>query len=151
MRGTNAAPRRMALAGAGVLALLLCTGRALAQTVEATPPVETIDVAGRPISDALDVIEERYGVAVDYSDPVYDSTVDMQLLWSLHGKRLLVPVLIPRIWTLQLQYSTVRGRPVGGITTLIRQLLARFAAQGGQFSACESSPRATARGGRFTP
>ncbi len=130
MRSTHA-PRRAALAGASLLALLLCSGRALAQTAETTPSVETIDVTGRPISDALDVIQERYGVAVDYSDPVYDSTVDTQLLWSLHGKRLLIPILIPRIWTLQLRYSTVGGKPVGGMTALIRQLLARFAAQGG--------------------
>ncbi|HVB98931.1 MAG TPA: peptidoglycan-binding domain-containing protein [Candidatus Dormibacteraeota bacterium] len=150
------------IAGTGLLALALFRGTAPAQAAQHATPgtnnapsVMTIDVTGRPIPEALDVIEQRYGVAIDYSDPVYASNVDTQLLYSVHGKPLTVPTLIARIRTLKFQYIEVNGKaetcppppqgrripcyipnqrrqPKGGITLLIQQLLKHYAAQGGQ-------------------
>lgn len=152
-------PRKPLLVAAGTLPLLICCSVARAQipqtpTTAGTSATETIDVTGRPIPQALDVIEDRYGVAIDYSDPVYTSTVDTQLIHYLSGKPLNKPILIPRIWSLKLKYTEVNGhpetcppppqgrrlpcyiaqqrrQPEGGITALIRKLLAHFAAQGG--------------------
>jgi len=132
-------------------------GPARAQTsagTGATAVAKTIDVtAARPVAAALDVIEQRYGVPIDYSDPVYASTVDTQLLYSVHGKPLVTPALIPRVWTLLVRYEEVKETPKGipylscetqslvcnpvsvwpvhGITALIRKVLNRFAAEGG--------------------
>lgn len=122
------------LIGFGAAALLLCCGRARAQVpskAKASVSARTISVTSpRPIAAAMDVIEKRYGVAIDYSDPVYASTQDTQLLYTAHcalcsvanpgrkSKRnrstvpamgphdvhLLSPELIPRIRTLKLRY-----------------------------------------------
>lgn len=173
--------RGVILAGVTAVASLLCCGHAYAQSSSEpkdSATVMTIDVtAPRPVAAAMDVIEKRYGVAIDYSDPVYASTQDTQLLYTLHcslcsvakpggesvgGKPpvmgphdipLQSPILIPRIWTLKIQYlenseaprvapyfhcnlasgtcPAVSARPVGGITALIGKVLARFAAEGG--------------------
>lgn len=169
------------LFSAVAVALLFYSGQARAQAsskARGSASVNTISVTdARPIAAAMDAIEKRYGVAIDYSDPIYASTQDTQLLYTLHcalcsvakpGEKTLVgkppvlgphdvplrsPILIPRIWTLKVQYlekseaprvapyfhcnlatsgcPTVSAGPVGGITALIRKVLARFAAEGG--------------------
>lgn len=144
------------LAGASLLVLSVPPTQARAQSSRApsaTRSVKTIRVTGRPIPEALDVIERRYGVALDYSDPVYADPADLQLLRSYRGRSLRRPVLIPKIRTLEFQYLETSGtppgvpyircdpatlgcapvtvRPVGGITSLLDRLVDGFADQGG--------------------
>jgi len=141
--------REKALARAGALALLFsCGGRAAAQEGRT---VETINVTdARPVASAMDAIEERYGVLIDYVDPQYAAPQDTESVSYRPGR--ITP--IPRVRTISLQYAQVAGRPEGvpyiscnadtlgcapvttrpegGITALIQQVLSQFAEQGGQ-------------------
>ncbi|HVB98405.1 MAG TPA: peptidoglycan-binding domain-containing protein, partial [Candidatus Dormibacteraeota bacterium] len=128
------------LAALGLIALFAFGATAAARTTQGTMTVqETIDVTGRPIPEALDVIEKRYGVPIDYSDPVYASSMDTQLLYIIHGKRVPVPPLVPKLYTLHFEYLAEKGPPgtetvgppVEGMTAMIQRLLDQFAAQGG--------------------
>lgn len=156
MTRTKIALSRVAVAGAGILAVLVSSGRARAQTWAAGASFETIKVTDdKPVSKAMDVIGERYGVMIDYMDPPYVAPQDLQLIRSLQGKLLKVPYQAPRMWTLTVHYWQVPGtprsvapvyqckagaagcepvttRPQEGIEALIRQVLHQFAEQGGQ-------------------
>jgi peptidoglycan hydrolase-like protein with peptidoglycan-binding domain len=144
--------REKVLAGAIALALLFCSGPVVAQTVQGGPSVETISVTGaRPVATAMDVIEARYGVLIDYVDPQFASSEDTESVSYRPGHA----TLGPRIGTISLQYTQVAGKPEGGIpyisckvetlgcvpvkawpedgmTALIQQVLSQFATQGGQ-------------------
>jgi hypothetical protein len=131
--------------------LFFCGGRAAAQAAQEGRTVETINVTeARPVASAMDVIEERYGVLIDYVDPQYAAPQDIESVSYRPGR--ITP--IPRIRTISLQYAQVAGRPEGvpyiscnadtlgcapvttrpegGITALIEQVLSQFAGQGGQ-------------------
>lgn len=115
-------------AGAVLLLSLFCGGWAGAQTASAGPSVKTINVTeSRVVAAALDIIQERYGVPIDYVDPQYAGADTTQRVSYRPGRS----TLIPKIRRLSLEYEEVNGRPVDGITSLIRQLLDQFAAQGG--------------------
>jgi Putative peptidoglycan binding domain len=156
MSGRHAALRRAALAAASVLAAFLCAAQARTQAGPEARTFETIEVTGgRPVAKAMDVIEQRYGVLIDYVDPQYVAPEDLELVRSLHGKPLAVPFPAPKTWTISIQYWQVPGtpksvapiyrcnlatlgcapvtsRPEDGISGLIRQVLDEFAGQGGQ-------------------
>jgi Putative peptidoglycan binding domain len=156
MTGTKTALSRAAVAGASILAVFLCARRAQAQTGTEGATYETIKVTDdKPVSKAMDVIGERYGVMIDYMDPPYVAPQDLELVRSLHGKPLKVPYQAPKMWTLTVHYWQVPGmpgsvapiyrckagaagckpvttRPHEGIATLIQQVLHQFAEQGGQ-------------------
>jgi len=137
----------LVLAGVVALAFFLC-GRAAAQEGRT---VETINVTdARPVASAMDVIEERYGVLIDYVDPQYAAPQDTESVSFRPGR----VTLVPRVRTISLQYAQVAGRPEGvpyiscnadtlgcapvttrpegGITDLIQRVLSQFAGQGGQ-------------------
>ncbi|MEJ2010280.1 MAG: peptidoglycan-binding domain-containing protein [Acidobacteriota bacterium] len=157
MTGTKIALSRMAVAGAGILAVFLCAGRARAQAGPEGPTFETIQVTGiRPVARAMDVIEKRYGVLIDYMDPPYVAPQDLQLYRSVQGiPPLMATSLGPKTRTISVHYWQVPGtpegvapiyqcktgaagcaavttRPQGGIEGLIQQVLHQFAEQGGQ-------------------
>jgi peptidoglycan hydrolase-like protein with peptidoglycan-binding domain len=156
MSGRHAALRRTALAGVSVLAAFLCGAHARAQAAPESRTFETIKVTGgRPVARAMDAIEERYGVLIDYVDPQYVAPEDLELVRSLHGRPLAVPFPAPKTWTISIQYWQVPGtpksvapiyrctlatlgcapvtaKPEEGIRALIQQVLDEFAGQGGQ-------------------
>lgn len=125
---------------------------AAAQPAQAGPTTETIDVTGaRPVAKAMDVIEKRYGVLIDYVDPQYAAPQDIDRVSYRPGH--ITP--IPKVRTLSLEYRQVSGRPDGlsylgtcnaatlgcapvvtkpevGITGLIRRILNQYAVDGGQ-------------------
>ena len=69
MTGTKISLSRAAVAGASILAVFLCAGGVRAQAGTEGPTFETISVTGgRPVARAMDVIEKRYGVLIDYMD-----------------------------------------------------------------------------------
>jgi hypothetical protein len=98
----------------------------------------------------MEVIEQRYGVLVDYVDPQYTAPQDIEKVSYRPGR--ITP--IPKVRTLTVGYRQVLGkpeavpylfctaatlgcspvttRPEGGITALIREVLTQFAADGGQ-------------------
>jgi len=143
---------RRLLAGTGILAYFLCGAPVGAQPAQAGPTTETIDVTGaRPVARAMDVVEKRYGVLIDYADPQYAAPQDIERVTSRPGR--IIPV--PRVRTISLEYWQVNGRPDGlsylgtcnaatlgcapvmtkpevGITGLIRQILNQYATDGGQ-------------------
>lgn len=133
-----------------------CVRPAVAQTTQEPSTVETIKVTGaRPVAAAMDVIEKKYGVLVDYVDPVYAAPQDTEGI-SYRPGRITVG---PKIRTLLVQYTEVAGKPEGvpylrcnaatigcapvtsrperGVTALIEQVLNQFAAQGGQVFAVQ--------------
>ncbi len=149
-------PRLIVLAGVGALAWCMLPAPARAQSSQAPdalPSVRTIKATGRPIPEALDQIEGRYGVALDYSDPVYADPADVQILRLFRGRALRTPVPVPKVRTLEFQYfeeggtppgvpyiacdlatlgcAPVTVKPVGGMTSLLQQLADEFANQGG--------------------
>lgn len=156
MTCANTALGRAAVAAASILAVFLCAGRARAQAGPGPGTLETIKVTGaRPVARAMDVIEKRYGVLIDYVDPQYVAPQDLQSVRSLHEKPLKVPFEAPKTRTISVQYRQVPGtpesvasvyrcnlatlgcapvtkRPKGGIRALIQQVLDEFAEQGGQ-------------------
>jgi hypothetical protein len=124
-------------------------------TAQPRSTTRTIDVTGgEPVVKAIDVIEQRYGVPIDYTGPIYASTQDTQFMYSIHGKSLNPPALVPRIRTISVQYEEVNESPKGisylsckvqslvcnpvgvwpkrGIAALIRKVLNNLAANGGQ-------------------
>lgn len=144
-----------AMAGFAVYASL--GGRAAAQTRRVAPAAETVRVtAARPVARAMDAIEKRYGVLIDYVDPRYADAADMQIVRSVRGAPVGKPFPIPRVRTLSVQYTEVAGRPKGvpylscagvesycdpvpvtawpsgGVTALIQRVLDQFASEGGQ-------------------
>jgi Putative peptidoglycan binding domain len=162
MTGTKIAFSWVALAGAGILAVFLCAGQARAQAGPEGPTFESIEVTGaRPVARAMDVIEQRYGVLIDYMDPPYVAPQDLQLVRSLHGKLVGVPFQVPKDWTISVQYWQVPGtpksvapiyrcntatlgcapltaRPQEGIRALIQEVLYNLAEQGGPIFAVRS-------------
>src|SRR5690242_3661115 len=153
MTSTKVALSRVAIVGAGILAVFLCAGRA--QAGPGGPTFETIQVTGdRPVARAMDVIEQRYGVLIDYVDAAWVAPQDIELVRSLHGKPLSVPYQGPKTWTISVHYWQVPGtpgsvapiyrcntdtlgcapvtaRPKEGIEGLIQEVLHQFAEQGG--------------------
>lgn len=132
-----------------LLCLLFASGSATAQTSNGNATAETITVTGaRPVSRAMDAIEQRYGVLIDYVDPVYEAPQDIERVASRPGH--IIPV--PKVRTLTVQYAQldqppknvpylrcnpgvgcpVNSWPEGGITALIQKVLHQFAAEGGQ-------------------
>ncbi len=130
---------------------LLCRIRADARQPQGNATTETISVTGaRPVAKAMDLIEKRYAVLIDYLDPRYAAPQD-EVGISYRPGRVTVG---PRIRSLSVQYVQVPGppkgvpyilcstttmgcapvteHPAGGITSLIRQVLDQFAADGGQ-------------------
>jgi hypothetical protein len=81
--------REVVLAVLAPLSLLLWPGHARAQADSAAKMSEsekTISVtASKPVAKAMDIIEKRYGAPVDYTEPIYTSTMDTQLLYTLQG------------------------------------------------------------------
>lgn len=142
---------------AAVLAVALLSPRVRAQASAQTQTparLRTIDVTGaRPVEAAMDVIEQRYGAPVDYSEPIYASTADTELIYFMGGVRLTSPRLVPRTRTISIHYSEVKETPKGipylsckvqsygcnpvfvwpknGITALVQKVLKNLAAQGG--------------------
>ena len=155
MKHTNVLLSWVAVAGAGILAVFLCAGRSRAQAGPEGPTFETIEVTGdRPVSRAMDVIEQRYGVLIDYVDPPYVAPQDLQLYRSYRGKPLMPPYQGPKTRTITVHYWQVPGtptsvapiyrcnadtlgcaavttRPQEGIEGLIQEVLHQFAEQGG--------------------
>ena len=147
--------RRVIVAGMSVLAVFLCAGRARAQAGTEGPTFETIDVTGiQPVASAMDVIEQRYGVLIDYMDPPYVAPQDLQLYRSYRGKPLVQPYQGPKTRTISVHYWQAPGTPEGvapiyqcktgaagcaavttrpqeGIEGLIQEVLHQFAEQGG--------------------
>jgi len=103
----------------------------------------------------MDVIEQRYGVLIDYMDAPWVAPQDVQLYSSVHGRPLMPPSLGPKTRTISVHYWQVPGtpgsvapiyrckpgaagcapvttRPREGIEGLIQQVLHQFAEQGGQ-------------------
>ncbi len=130
--------RTITLAFAGTLALLAGLGHDSAQTpAQPRSTTRTINVTGgEPVVKAIDVIEKRYGVPIDYSGPIYASTQDTQLIYTIRcgmcapikpGEkgappqsafgpqviRLPVPQLVPRTRTISVQYEEVDESPKG--------------------------------------
>lgn len=146
---------RMAVAAAGILAVFLCAGQALAQAGTEGPTFETITVTGdRPVSRAMDEIERRYGVLIDYVDAPWVAPQDTQVYRPVHGKLIEPPLLGPKTRTISVQYwqapgtpesvapiyrckvdsggcAAVTTRPQEGIEGLIQEVLHQFAEQGG--------------------
>ncbi|HVB33895.1 MAG TPA: peptidoglycan-binding domain-containing protein [Patescibacteria group bacterium] len=142
-------------AKATLLCLLFACGSAVAQTTSQNATLETFTVTGaRPVSDAMDVIERRYGVLIDYVDPLYLAPQDMQIITAVRGIPVKKPFPVPKVRTLSFQYKQVNEPPKnipylncplgggacvpvsdwpqGGITALIQKVLDQFAADGGQ-------------------
>ena len=158
MTGTKISLSWTAVAGASILAGLLCPGRARAQAHAAQGPTfETISVTGgRPVARAMDVIEKRYGVLIDYMDAPWVAPQDRQLYRSMQGiPPLMVTSMGPKTRTISVHYWQVPGtptsvaptyrcktdtlgcapvttRPQEGIEGLIQEVLHQFADQGGQ-------------------
>lgn len=156
MIGKQAVLRTTALAGASLLAVFLCARQARAQGGPEVTTVETLKVTGaRPVADAMDVIEKRYGVLIDYVDPQYVAPQDLELVRSVQGKPVMAPGTAPKSRTISVQYLQVPGtpssvapiyrcktatlgcapvtvKPEEGIGGLIQQVLDEFADQGGQ-------------------
>jgi hypothetical protein len=146
----------MAVAGAGILAVFLCAGQVWAQAGTEGPAFETISVTGdRPVARAMDVIEQRYGVLIDYLDAPWVAPQDVQLYRSLPGRPPMPPSPGPKTRTVSVHYWQVPGTPEGvapiyqcktgaagcaavttrpqeGIEGLIQEVLHQFAEQGGQ-------------------
>ena len=100
--------RKWVLAGAGALAILFCGGRAAAQTAQDGRTVETINVTGaRPVASALDVIEERYGVLIDYVDPQYAAPQDTESVSYRPGR----VTVGPKTHTISVQTRRSMGGP----------------------------------------
>ncbi len=159
MTGTKVALSRVAVAAAGILAIFLCVGRAWAKAGTEGPTFETIQVTGiRPVASAMDVIEQRYGVLIDYVDAPWVAPQDVQLYHSLPGRPPMPPSLGPKTRTISVHYWQVPGtpasvapiyrcntatlgcaavtaRPREGIEGLIQEVLHQFAEQGGQIFA----------------
>ncbi len=155
MTDTKIVLSRAAVA-AGILAVFLCAGRARAQGGTEGPTFETIQVTGgRPVARAMDVIEQRYGVLIDYVDAPWVAPQDIQLYRSVHGRPLVPPSPGPKTRTITVRYWEVLGtpgsvapiyrcktdtlgcapvtmRPQEGIEGLIHDVLHQFADQGGQ-------------------
>lgn len=141
-----------------VVSALIFMGAAAcrAQAGAEGPTFETIQVTGdRPVARAMDAIEKRYGVMIDYVDAPWVAPQNLQLYRSLHGKPLRVPYQGPKTWTITVHYWQVPGtpgsvapiyrcntatlgcapvttRPQEGIERLIQEVLHQFAEQGGQ-------------------
>ncbi|HTH46391.1 MAG TPA: peptidoglycan-binding domain-containing protein [Candidatus Limnocylindria bacterium] len=102
----------------------------------------------------MDVIEQRYGVLIDYVDAPWVAPQDLQLYRSVHGRPLMPPSLGPKTSTISVHYWQVPGtpesvapiyqcktgaagcaavttRPEEGIEGLIQEVLHQFAEQGG--------------------
>ncbi len=144
--------------GAAITALLFLDNQADARGAgsrRSGATLQTIDVtAARPVARAMDAIEKRYGVLIDYVDPRYAAPQDMQIVRLFDGRRVKRPYAIPRVQTISLRYAQVAncpkripyiscnfatiGRapitawPQGGITALIQRVLGKFASEGGQ-------------------
>ncbi len=155
MTRTNVGFNRVAVAAAGILAVFLCAGRARAQAGTEGPTFETIQVTGaRPVARAMDVIEQRYGVLIDYVDAPWTAPQDTQVYRPVHGKLIEPPLLGPKTRTISVQYWQAPGTPEGvapiyrckvdsggcaavttrpqeGIEGLIQEVLHQFADQGG--------------------
>ena len=126
--------RNLLLEGLSLLAVLLFGGRAAAQTASNGPTatVKSIDVSSaRAIPRALDIIEQRYEVTVDYVDAEYSNPQDLQTVTTLRGKPIKNPFPAPKVRALNLYYQDMDGRPIGGITALIQSVLTQFADEGG--------------------
>lgn len=153
MRGNSMTSHGKILSGAAALTFLISGGQAVAQTLRSgtANTVEAISVtAARPVASAMDVIEEKYGVLIDYVDPQYAAPEDLVGI-SLRPGHVTVG---PKIRTLSVQYTQVAEKPKGipylsctaatvgcapveawpdgGMTRLIQHVLDEFAAQGGQ-------------------
>lgn len=155
MTKTRLSLSRMAVAGAGILAVFLCAGQVWAQAGTEGPAFETISVTGdRPVARAMDVIEQRYGVLIDYLDAPWVAPQDVQLYRSLPGRPPMPPSPGPKTRTVSVHYWQVPGTPEGvapiyqcktgaagcaavttrpqeGIEGLIQEVLHQFADQGG--------------------
>ncbi|MDE3135739.1 MAG: peptidoglycan-binding protein [Acidobacteriota bacterium] len=145
-------PGKMTLAVVGALAFhALCVRPAVAQTLQGPSTAETIKVTdARPVAAAMDVIEKKYGVLIDYVDAEYAAPQDTEGISYRPGHI----TVGPKISTVSVQYTEVAGkpegvpylrcnaatigctpvtsRPEGGVTALIEQVLNQFATQGGQ-------------------
>ncbi|HEV2386752.1 MAG TPA: peptidoglycan-binding domain-containing protein [Candidatus Acidoferrales bacterium] len=112
---------------------------------------ETISAAGaRPVALAMDAIEKKYGVLIDYVDPPYLALQDTEQAHYRAGHT----TLIPKMRSILVSYTQLGQGPKGipylscnaatlgcapvdawpeeGMTRLIQQVLDQFAAQGGQ-------------------
>lgn len=125
--------RNLQLGAANLLAVFLLGGFAAAQTAsnESIATVESINVTGaRPIPKALDIIEQRYEVTIDYVDAEYSNSRDLQTVSSVRGNPV-KPFPIPKVRPLRLYYQELGSKPVGGVTALIQSVLTQFADEGG--------------------
>ncbi len=133
------------------IAALLLNTRASAQSASAPSTVETIKVTGgRPVALAMNAIEKRYGVLVDYVDPPYAASHDVEAAHYRPGHVTPVPKTrsVTIVYTqkkhhpkdiryLSCNAATLGCAPVnfwpeGGMTALIQRVLDQFAAEGGQ-------------------
>jgi hypothetical protein len=115
---------------AGLLALagLLGAVASRGQESASVPTTQVIDVyRGAPIKHAVDILRQRYHLAISYEDPVYACACDL----SQTTRRSSGPTLVyPRPRRLHFEYVEINGKPQEDITSLIHRLLAQYAAQG---------------------
>ena len=126
--------RNLLLQGLSLLAVLFLGGLAAAQTASNAPTaiVKSIEVSSsRAVPRALDIIEQRYGVTIDYVDAEYSNPQDLQTVTTLRGKPVKKPFPAPKVRALNLYYQEMDGTPIGGITALIQSVLTQFADEGG--------------------
>ena len=126
--------RNLLIEGLSLLAALFLGGPVAAQTAPSGPTatVNSIDVTdARPIPRALDIIEQRYGVTIDYVDAEYSNPQDLQTVTVIRGVPAKKPFPIPKVRALNLYYQEMSGTPIGGITALIQSVLTQFANDGG--------------------
>lgn len=135
MRGAS-----VVLQWACLLGAFLCAEQVQAQAAQQGATLETINVTdARPVAKAMDVIEERYGVLIDYVDPQYLAAQDVRLeaktISIQYSEVAGTPESVAPIYRCNLATlgcAPVTVKPEDGIQALIQQVLDEFAADGGQ-------------------
>jgi hypothetical protein len=120
---------------AGLFAILIqLANTAAPQSTEQAATVKSIDINNaRPVLRAVEALRERYHLAITYEEPRYVHPQDLQDMSYIHkgpvpaGAKLIAP----RDQRIYFQYPEVNGKPQEDVTSLLRRLLAEFAAQGG--------------------
>jgi hypothetical protein len=125
--------RRSGAALAGFLAVraLVPVGALSAQAIGVAATTKVIDVyRGAPVKDALDILRQRYHLAITYESPLYACACDLADMTSPRrtpGAK----VTVLKLRQLHFEYAELNGEPQEAVTSLIRRLLGEHAAQGG--------------------
>ena len=107
-----------------------------AQTIQTSNTTEAISINDpRPVAKALEVLEERHGLAVNYEDPEYTHSSNTQDVTAAVRKPLTGTtgqrVIIPRGGSLLFQYIVNNNQPLESTTALLGRLLTEHASRGG--------------------